>query len=44
LTQLRIQDNQTVGTFLDQIQAEDKDKNDQIIYSIHPNNFNDIKT
>jgi hypothetical protein len=38
-TQFKIQDNQPSGTFLSQIQAEDKDKNDKIIYQIHPDDF-----
>ncbi len=42
-TRLRIQENRPIGTFFGQIQAEDKDKNDKIIYQIHPNDFNHIQ-
>ncbi len=41
-TQFKIQDNQPSGTFLSHIQAEDKDKNDEIVYHIHPNDINYI--
>ncbi|CAF3931638.1 unnamed protein product, partial [Rotaria sordida] len=41
--QIQIQENHLTRTFLSQIQAEDKDKNNQIIYYIHPNDLNYIE-
>ncbi|CAF2864619.1 unnamed protein product [Rotaria sp. Silwood2] len=41
--QIQIQENYLAKTFLSQIHAEDKDKNNQIIYYIHPNDLNSIK-
>jgi hypothetical protein len=41
-TQFKIQENQPNGTFLGQIQADDKDQNTQIIYTIHPNDLNHV--
>ncbi|CAF2823098.1 unnamed protein product [Rotaria sp. Silwood2] len=35
--QIQIQQNQSHRTFLSYIQAEDKDKNHQILYYLHPN-------
>ena len=42
-TQLFIEENQSIGTFIGQIQAKDKDKTNQIIYSIYSNNQNLIE-
>lgn len=42
-TRLYIEENQVIGTLFAQIQAEDKDKNDKIIYKIHPNYLNNVK-
>ncbi|CAF4917553.1 unnamed protein product [Rotaria sp. Silwood1] len=41
--QIQIQENQLNKIFLRQIQAEDKDKNDQIIYYIHSNDINYVE-
>jgi hypothetical protein len=43
-TQLKLQENQPIGIFFGQIQAEDKDKNDKILYEIHPNDLNSIQS
>ena len=41
--QFQFDENQANHTFIHQIQAEDKDKNDEIIYIIHPDDFNQIQ-
>ncbi|CAF2333988.1 unnamed protein product [Rotaria sp. Silwood2] len=41
--QYQLEENQNNYTFIDHIQADDKDKNDQIIYNIHSDDFNQIK-
>ena len=38
-TQFKIQENLPIGTHFGLIYAEDKDKTDQIIYQIHPDDF-----
>jgi hypothetical protein len=38
-----LEENQPNQTFISHIHAEDKDKDDQIIYTIHPDDFNQIK-
>jgi hypothetical protein len=42
-TQLKIQENLPIGTYFGLIQAEDKDRNDQIMYQIHSEDFNQTK-
>ncbi|CAF1633521.1 unnamed protein product, partial [Adineta ricciae] len=42
-TRFQIEENQASHTFIGQIQAEDEDKNDQIVYSIHPDDLPSIK-
>jgi hypothetical protein len=42
-TQFQIEENQVNQTFIGYIQAEDQDKNDQIIYSIYSDDFDQIK-
>jgi hypothetical protein len=39
-TQFQIEENQDNYTFIGQILAEDEDKTDEIIYTIHPNDLN----
>jgi hypothetical protein len=40
---LKIQENLPIGTHFGLIRADDKDQNDQIIYQIHPDDFNQTK-
>jgi len=42
-TQFQLEENQNNQTFIGHIQAEDADKNDQIIYSIYFEDFDQIK-
>ena len=41
--QFQLEENQDNHTFIGQIHAEDEDKTDLISYTIHPNDFNQIK-
>lgn len=41
--QFKLEENQDNYTFVSQIQAYDQDKNDQIIYSIYSEDFNEVK-